>query len=196
MHVQPIRSTRMVLLLAALLAAGLLAARLDDGAARAQGISEPGGPARPNPATAPAGDRVSAGLVLRELRQSGASGEIGADSRGDPRIDAKVESYNWAVFFYGCDKQGALEDRLCNSLQFFSGYTMNSPISAVTTNKFNAENRFIRAYTAVVDQRFAARISMDVMFAGTGADPTRSFRSHYSMMKLQTGEFRKLINFK
>jgi len=193
MHVRPTRSTQTALPLAALLAA---AALLGAGAAQAQGISEPGGPARPNPGAAPASDRVSAGLVLRELRQSGATAEIGTDSRGEPRIDAKVESYNWAVFFYGCDKQGALEERLCSSVQFFSGYTMNNPISAVTTNKFNAENRFIRAYTAVVDQRFAARISMDVMFAGTGADPTRSFRSHFSMMKLQTAEFRKLINFK
>ena len=180
---------------AALLLAGLMAA----GTAQGQGISEPGRPNPGGPSTnpgAPAGDRVSAGLVMRELRQLGASGELSTDSRGDPRIDAKVDNYNWAIFFYGCDKQGSLEERLCSSLQFFSGYTMNNPISALTTNKFNAENRYIRAYTAVVDTRYAARISMDFMFAGTGGDPARIFRSHFSMMKFQTSEFRKLINFK
>ena len=42
---------------------------------------------------------------------------------------------------------------------------------------------------------YAARISMDVMFSGTGADPARMFRAYFSMMKHQTTEFRKLINF-
>jgi hypothetical protein len=37
---------------------------------------------------------------------------------------------------------------------------------------------------------------MDVMFAGTGADPAKNFRAHLNMMKHQTAEFRKLIDFK
>ena len=31
--------------------------------------------------------------------------------------------------------------------------------------------------------------------SGTGADPARMFRAYFSMMKHQTTEFRKLINF-
>jgi hypothetical protein len=167
------------------------------GAATAQGISDPGGPPPQNdPGSAPTGDRVNAALVLRELRQLGATASVSADSSGEPRVEATVDNYKWAIFFYGCSKDGAIETRWCNSLQFFSGYTMNNPISALTMNKFNSENRYIRAYTALVENRYAARISMDVMFANTGGDPARLFRAHYSMMKLQTSEFRKLINFK
>ncbi len=178
------------------------AVALAAGMAVAQGISEPGGPA-PNPSTPPANptppagrsDKISAAIVLRELRQLGVAADVSADSRGEPRIEATVDKYKWAIFFYGCDKDGALEQRNCGSLQFFSGYTMNSPISALTMNKFNSENRYIRAYTAITGQTFAARISMDVMFSGTDGDPARIFRSYFAMMKFQTTEFRKLINF-
>jgi len=182
--------------------AAALAVAFGAGIAFAQGISEPGGPTPTPPATPPgtstapaSGDRVTAAIVLRELRQLGVAADVNADSRGEPRIEATVDKYKWAIFFYGCDKDGALEQRTCASLQFFSGYTMNSPISALTMNKFNAENRYIRAYTAITGQTFAARISMDVMFGGTGGDPARVFRSYFTMMKFQTTEFRKLIKF-
>ena len=169
------------------------------GLAAAQGISEPGAPApnppQGNPPPAAGSDRISAGIVLRELRQLGVTAEVSTDSRGDPRIEATVDRFKWAIFFYGCDKDGAIEQRTCGSLQFFSGYTMNTPISALPMNKFNSENRYIRAYTAITGQTFAARISMDVMFSGTGGDPARVLRSYFAMMKHQTNEFRKLINF-
>ena len=182
-------------------AATLFATLTTAGVASAQGISAPSlppnpGATAPNPGTAPGSDRVTAALVLRELRQLGVTGEVGADSRGDPRIDAAVDNYKWVIFFYGCATDGELEARPCGSLQFFSGYTMSNPISALTTNKFNAENRYVRTYTAVVDSRYAARISMDVMFANTGGDPARMFRAHFAMMKYQAVDFRKLINFK
>ena len=67
------------------------------GLAVAQGISEPGGPA-PNPPQgnappATGSDRVTAGLVVRELRQLGVTAEVSADTRGDPRIEATVDKY-------------------------------------------------------------------------------------------------------
>jgi len=81
------------------------------------------------------------------------------------------------------------------SLQFFSGYSLSQPVSSLTMNKWNAENRYTRGYTATTDQGPAARISMDVMFANTGGEPARVFRAYFNMMKHQTTQFRKLINF-
>ncbi len=147
------------------------------------------------PPTPGAGDRVTAGIVMRELRAMGYQAELSTASDGDPRIAVTVDNYKWAVFFYGCAKQGDLDQRSCLSLQFFSGYTVSQPVSSFTMNKFNAENRYIRAYTAQTDSGQAARISMDVMFGGTGADPAKNLRVHLNMMKHQATQFRKLINF-
>ena len=171
--------------------AGIFAATI--GAALAQGISDAPAPNEAAPGTT--ADRITAAVAARELRAMNYTVEVATDTRGDPRLTTTVDGFKWAVFFYGCDKDGTLEERRCTSLQFFSGYTMNSPVSALTMNKWNAENRYTRSYTGTTDGRSAARISMDVMFSGTGADPARMFRAYFSMMKHQTAEFRKLINF-
>jgi len=153
-------------------------------------------PAPPTPPSTPGAiDRVTAGVVARELRAMGYQVEVSAGTDGDPRIATTVDGYRWAVFFYGCAKEGDLEQRSCLSIQFFSGYTVSQPVSSFTMNKFNSENRYIRAYTATTSQGAAARISMDVMFGGTGADPAKNLRAHMTMMKHQTIQFRKLINF-
>lgn len=171
---------------------------VDCSCARAAGTPTPPGPATGDQPGAPpalgAGDRVSAALVVSELRAMGYQVEVGVDD-GDPRITTTVDGYKWAVFFYGCPKTGELEQRRCLSLQFFSGYSVAKPIPAATINKFNSENRYTRAYSATTQQGQAARISMDVMFGDTGADPARNFLVHFNMMKHQTVQFRKVVNF-
>lgn len=154
--------------------------------------SDPPSPATPTTTT---NDRIAPGIVLRELRAMGYQAELTAESDGEPRVTITVDTYKWAVFFYGCNKGGELEQRSCLSIQFFSGYTLQQPVSAFTMNKWNAENRYTRAYTATPASGPAARISMDVMFGNTGADPAKNFRAYFNMMKHQTTEFRKLINF-
>ena len=153
------------------------------------------GEAPTTPSTPGATDRITAGVVARELRAMGYQVEVTAGTDGDPRIATTVDSYKWAVFFYGCAKEGDLEQRSCLSIQFFSGYSVQQPVSAFTMNKWNSENRYTRGYTATTDSGPAARISMDVMFGNTGADPAKNLRAYFSMMKYQTAEFRKLINF-
>lgn len=175
----------------AALAAAALAASA--GIASAQGLGTPG---EPTPDSKPgAGDRVNAAIVARELRAMSLPAEVSADSGGEPRIETTVDRFKWTILFHGCDKDGALEQRSCISIQFFSGYTLKNPVSTLTMNKFNSENRYTRAYTATTAQGPAARISMDVMFGGTGAEPGRQFRATFAMMKYQTAQFRKLINF-
>jgi hypothetical protein len=151
--------------------------------------------APPTPPPAATGDRVTPAVVLRELRALGYTAELATEDDGDPRVSTEVDGYKWGIFFYGCNKSGELEQRACLSLQFYSGYTLKEPVSSFTMNKWNAENRYTRAYTATPSSGPAARISMDVMFGGTGADPAKAFRATFDMMKRQSAEFRKLINF-
>ncbi len=183
---------------AAFIAAALIA--FTAGTASAEGINPlpPGpGPSRGDQPAPPAaaGDRVTAAVVMQQLRAMGYQAELSTGSDGDPRIITTVDGYRWGIFFYGCAKAGASEQRSCLSLQFYSSYTLQQPVSSFTMNKFNAENRYIRAFTGQTNEGPAARISMDVMFADTGADPGRNFRAHFNMMKHQTIQFRKLINF-
>jgi hypothetical protein len=164
----------------------------------AASTTPPPGPStgdQPTPPPSGASDRITASIVARELRAMGYQVEVSAGSDGDPRVSTTVDGYKWAVFFYGCAKEGELEQRSCLSLQFFSGYSVQQPVSAFTMNKWNAENRYTRAYTATTDSGPAARLSMDVMFGNTGADPSKNFRSYFNMMKYQTTQFRKLVNF-
>jgi hypothetical protein len=165
----------------------------------AASTTPPPGPTTGEPPQPPhvtgATDRINAAIVARELRAMGYQVEVNAGTDGDPRIATTVDGYRWAIFFYGCAKEGEIEQRSCLSIQFFSGYGMQQPVSAFTMNKWNSENRYTRAYTATTDSGPAARISMDVMFGNTGADPAKNLRAYFSMMKYQTTQFRKLINF-
>jgi hypothetical protein len=164
----------------------------------AASTTPPPGPStgdQPTPPPSGASDRITASIVARELRAMGYQVEVSAGSDGDPRVSTTVDGYKWAVFFYGCAKEGELEQRSCLSIQFFSGYSMQQPVSAFTMNKWNSENRYTRGYTATTESGPAARLSMDVMFGNTGADPSKNFRSYFNMMKYQTTQFRKLVNF-
>lgn len=169
--------------------------QVDCACTRVAGTPTPPGPPAGEQPTTGASDRITAGIVARELRAMGLPAEVNTDSGGDPRIATTVDGYKWAIFFYGCPKTGDLEQRQCLSLQLFSGYTLQQPASSFTMNKWNSENRYTRGYTGTSDQGPAARISMDVMFGNTGADPVRNFRAYFNMMKHQNAEFRKLINF-
>ncbi|HEY7610235.1 MAG TPA: hypothetical protein VIF14_13455 [Alphaproteobacteria bacterium] len=171
---------------------------VDCACTRVAGTPTPPGPSTgepPSPPPSTGSDRITAAIVVRELQAMGYQAEVSAGSDGDPRIATTVDSYKWAIFFYGCPKTGALEQRECLSLQFFSGYSVSQPVSGFTMNKWNSENRYTRGYTATTDKGPAARISMDVMFGNTGADPSKNFRQYFNMMKYQTTQFRKLINF-
>lgn len=141
-------------------------------------------------------DRITAALVMRELQAMGLPAELGTDTRGMPRVSTTVDGYKWAIFFYGCTPGASQADRECVSLQFFSGYTMNAKIPMEKMNKWNTENRYARGYLFVNDDgRGGARIEVDAVFEGTGADPAMMFRAYFKIMKHQVGEFRRLINF-
>ncbi|MGP0089713.1 MAG: YbjN domain-containing protein [Xanthobacteraceae bacterium] len=142
------------------------------------------------------GNRISAGLVADELRDLGYSAKIDQDESGDPRVNTKVDGYDWSVYFYDCGT-GPLAERTCVSFQFYSGYNVAKTFPQQTINKWNTEKRYAKAYTYVQrDRTNNARIEVDVLMEGTGADPKQAFRAYFTKMKNAAEAFRKAIDFK
>lgn len=150
---------------------------------------------------APAGsDRISAGIVLREFRSLGYTATADADESGDPHVTTAVDGHKWQVYFYDCDKNGALEERLCDSFQFFTDNSMPHPVPPGTIVRWNHDTSFAKAYLQQgdeagcgTDRACAARIEVDVTTAGTGADPGQTFRAYFAIFKQRAIEFRKAI---
>lgn len=143
-----------------------------------------------------AGDRVSAGLVASELQAMGYPAKIDQDESGDPRVNTKVDGYDWSVYFHDCGS-GPLAERTCVSFQFYSGYTVPKTFPQQTINKWNTEKRYAKAYTYVQrDRTNNARIEVDVLMEGTRADPKQAFRAYFTKMKNAAEAFRKAIDFK
>jgi hypothetical protein len=142
-------------------------------------------------------DRVNAKLVAAELKTMGLNAEIGTDDDGAPKVSTLVDDYKWVIFFYNCDQGGDIAERPCNSLQYFSGYTLEQPVALQTLNKWNTDNRYARGYVYVSKEGGnSARIELDALFFGTGGDPARTFRIHFDTMKRLAAEFRKAIGYK
>jgi hypothetical protein len=136
---------------------------------------------------------ISAGIVATQLQALGYAAKINSDKSGDPRVKATVDGFAWDIFFYSCDN-GPLEQRGCASFQFYTGYTVPNDFSPQTINKWNTDKRYAKAYTFVKhDGKNDARIEIDVLIAGTLADPAKTFRAYFVKMKTAAENFRKVI---
>ena len=144
-----------------------------------------------------ANDRVTAGFLAQQLRAMGLSAKIDKDESGDPRVNTKVDGYDWAIYFYDCTAGSDLENRGCLSYQFFSGYKVPAAFPLATVNKWNIEKRYAKAYLYLQrDKTYNARLEIDVLVSGTGADPGRTFQGYFTKMKNSTDAFRKVISAK
>jgi len=152
---------------------------------------------QPSPISRPAtGDRITANIVLNQLRAMGFQGEVSVDDKGQPRISTVIDGYKMVIFLYDCEKDGRAEDRACGNVMFYSGYILDGGISADTMNKWNAQKRFARAHMYSRDDgKVEARLEIDVYFADTGADAGRMFKEYFDLMRHQVRDFRKLIDF-
>ncbi|MCK8463958.1 YbjN domain-containing protein [Aliiroseovarius sp. S1339] len=79
--------------------------------------------------------------VLGYFKEIGAPATLTEDSVGDPLIEIQYYGTTFAVFFYGCD-----DNKNCNSLQLYAGYTAENEISAEDLNSWNADQRYGRVY--------------------------------------------------
>ena len=142
-------------------------------------------------------DRISARLVAAELKTMGHTTEIGTDDDGAPKVSTLVDDFKWVIFFYNCDTGGEVAERACNSLQFFSGYTLEKPLAPQGLNKWNTDNRYARGYIYTSKEGATAPASSS-MRCSPGRAAIRSARSaaHFDTMKQLTAEFRKSIGYK
>ena len=141
-------------------------------------------------------DSVNAQFIMGELQKEGFIAKLDKDDDGEPRINLKVDGYDWSIYFYAC-AAGANETRPCVSYQFYSGYTTAKPVPLATINKWNTDKRYARAYNFVQrDGKTSARIEIDVLSEGTGADKAETFQAFFRKMKEATQDFRKLIEFR
>jgi len=163
--------------------------------------AEPGQSTSPPPSsTAPAAsggsDRITAAIIVRELQSMGYSSNVDTDSSGDPRVNMTIDGYDWSIYFYDC-APGPRDDQKCISYQFYSGYTLREAASPDLINKWNTEQRYAKAYTYVQrNGSHSARIEIDVRSDGTGADPGRTFRAYFNIMRDKATLFRKTIGFR
>ena len=163
--------------------------------------AEPGQTATPSspmpaPATPTANDRITAAIIVNELKALGYASTVDTDDSGDPRVNMTIDGFDWSIYFYEC-ASGTRDDRPCNSYQFYSGYTLKQAVSPDIINKWNTERRYAKAYTIVQrNGSHSARIEIDVRSAGTGADPARTFRIYFNTMKDRAAEFRKAVGFR
>lgn len=159
--------------------------------------AEPGPTTAPAPSSPPsataANDRITAAIIVRELKALGHSSDVDTGDSGDPRVNMSIDGYDWSIYFYDC-ASGARDDRPCASYQFYSGYTVQRPVSQDIINKWNTDQRYAKAYTYVQrNGSDSARIEIDVCSAGTGADPGRTFRTYFNIMKDKAVQFRKTV---
>jgi hypothetical protein len=101
--------------------------------------------------------------IVRALQAGGYAAELGTDKVGDPMITSGVSGTKFQIFFYNCTNH--LE---CATVQFHSGYHMNSPIPVETMNGWNQTKRFGRAF---LDKDNDPILEMDVDLDDGGTSP-------------------------
>ncbi len=86
---------------------------------------------------------------------NGYPAQLTEDAVGDPLIEFRNNGSKEALFFYDC-----VDNKDCLSLQFYSGYELDKPVSFEKLNEWNSgDRRFTRAYRT---ETGAARIEMDI----------------------------------
>lgn len=91
--------------------------------------------------------------VVWAMQKAGYKAELTKDSTGDPLIRSAANGSSFEVFFYNCT-----ENRDCRTIQFHSAYR-DPDMTLQSINKWNADNRFGRAYIATTG---SARVEMDL----------------------------------
>jgi len=81
--------------------------------------------------------------IAAAIQDMGYRAEIGTDSYGDPHITSASNGVNFYIYFYGCSDSG---DN-CQDIQFTAAFDLDEGISTYSTNSWNIEKAFGRAYT-------------------------------------------------
>jgi type 1 fimbria pilin len=81
------------------------------------------------------------GSIVTALKDAGYEATLGTDGAGDPIITSKHEGSAFKILFYNCTN-----NTNCATVQFHSGYEIQSGIALDKINAWNRTQRFGRAY--------------------------------------------------
>jgi len=122
--------------------------------------------------------------LARVLQSMGYRAEMTKDNSGDPMIKSTASGTDWAVLFYGCKS-----NRNCTTVQFFGGFKEPDNGSLSALNKWNAENRFARAYQS---DSGSARIEYDLDL-DVGGMSAALFRDNVEVFVALLDRYRKYV---
>jgi hypothetical protein len=122
--------------------------------------------------------------LARVLQDMGYRAEVTRDSSGDPMIKSTTSGTDFAILFYGCKS-----NRNCTSVQFFAGFKDPDNGSLAAMNKWNADNRFGRAYQA---DSGSARIEYDLDL-DVGGMSAALFRDNLEVFTSLVDRYRKYV---
>jgi hypothetical protein len=118
---------------------------------------------------------------------NGYPAQVTSDSVGDPMIEFRNNGSKEVLFFYDCDN-----NKDCLSLQFYSGYELDTPVSYEKLNEWNSgDRRFTRAYRT---EDGAARIEMDIATSADGMSD-RDFADLLKLWLDRMDEFETFIGW-
>ena len=78
--------------------------------------------------------------VAAVLKARGLPAKFGKDRQGDPKIESKIGSDHFFVYFYTC------KGERCAAIQFSKGYDLDGGIDLEKLNDWNRDHRFGRAF--------------------------------------------------
>jgi len=122
--------------------------------------------------------------LARVLQDMGYRAELTTDNSGDPMIKSSASGADVAILFYGCKS-----NRNCTTVQFFAGFKEPDNGSLSALNKWNADNRFGRAYQS---DSGSARIEYDLDL-DMGGMSKALFRDNYEIFVSLVDRYRKYV---
>ena len=122
--------------------------------------------------------------LVDALQGAGYQAKLGKDAVGDPMITSGSSGTQFRIHFYNCTA-----NRNCKTVNFLTGWDLDTAIPLESINKFNAENRFTRAY---LDKEGDPMLAMDVDLDDGGMSPAL-FIDNIEFWTTQLGIFQKHI---
>ncbi len=96
--------------------------------------------------------------VVTALQDAGFRAKLAKNNYGEPLISSAANGYNFAVAFYGCEK-----NEKCDALHFRSSFSPDLIYTAEYANGFISDHRFL---AAVVTADKELRLSYDITTVG------------------------------
>lgn len=115
---------------------------------------------------------ITRGEMAAFLKAKGYPVTAAKDDNGLSILKSTAVGVNFDVYFFDCNKA-----ERCQAMQFAAGWTMSTPVKLEMLNKWNRDNRYMRAY---VQEGGALYGELDMVVApGGSTDQIEAYRKHW-----------------